>query len=125
FDPEPITPDAIESWRNRVRREAMSTLEMLEDVESLPESARDSVRGLLAQRETLLSRIDKLARTDIGGLRIRHHGDYHLGQVLIQRNDFVIVDFEGEPARPLDERREKHSPLRDVAGMFRSLSYAH
>ena len=58
------------------------------------------------------------------GQRIRIHGDYHLGQVLQVKTDYVILDFEGEPARPISERRTKFSPLKDVAGMLRSLGYA-
>jgi trehalose synthase-fused probable maltokinase len=70
-----------------------------------------------------LVRFAQLLDDRIDALRVRCHGDYHLGQVLFTGKDFVIIDFEGEPERPVSERRIKASPLRDVAGMLRSLHY--
>jgi len=79
---------------------------------------------VLAQRTAILERLDAVRTIAPGMTRIRCHGDYHLGQLLWCENNFVIIDFEGEPMRPMAERRRKHSPLKDVAGMLRSLSYA-
>jgi maltose alpha-D-glucosyltransferase / alpha-amylase len=121
FSAEPITEADLSGWRDYALREGAETLELLGHTKELPEARREQAAELLGHSVLFDERAHSAAR---GGLKIRHHGDYHMGQVLLQRNDFVIVDFEGEPARPLAERRKKTSPLRDVAGMLRSFAYA-
>jgi hypothetical protein len=125
FDPEPVTPEDISTWTHNVESELVHTLDQLEARRAtLPEGLRAIAANLLAARVKLRDYVGSLVRTDIGGLKTRYHGDFHLGQVLIVESDIVITDFEGEPARTQSCRRAKHSPLRDVAGMIRSFDYA-
>ncbi|NIP79489.1 MAG: phosphotransferase, partial [Gemmatimonadetes bacterium] len=93
-------------------------------VDRLSSTDRGQARDVLSLRPAILDRMRKLVGEKMSARRIRTHGDYHLGQVLYTGRDFVIIDFEGEPARPITERRLKRSPLGDVAGMLRSFDYA-
>jgi maltose alpha-D-glucosyltransferase/alpha-amylase len=124
FAPQPLSRSDVDGYRQRAVDEARNALDLLKtNLEQLTGSDREKANAVLALRDRVLERLSALAAEPAEGQKIRIHGDYHLGQVLITRNDFVIIDFEGEPGHSVEQRRAKHSPLRDVAGMLRSFSY--
>jgi maltose alpha-D-glucosyltransferase/alpha-amylase len=125
FSPEFAAPEEVASWAERVGKDLGLTLEELEKRrEDLPEDTRLDAGRLMALRNEALRRVGAVAGGDFGVVKTRYHGDYRLEQLLVVGNDFQIIDFEGDPARTLAERRAKHSPLRDVAGMLLSLDHA-
>jgi maltose alpha-D-glucosyltransferase/alpha-amylase len=139
FSAEPLTPEDLTRDARRIDDQIASALEALRvKLPTLKDLTADEAALLLSRRIELFARANAISASTAAGQRIRIHGDYHLGQILrtggasiesgidsgTVAGDFVILDFEGEPARPLAERRQKQSPLKDVAGMIRSLSYA-
>jgi maltose alpha-D-glucosyltransferase/alpha-amylase len=125
FTPEKVDREHVAAWTES----AIADLELAFDAMARRETweretAAELARSLLTQRRELVRAVRKLKTAAGARLMTRVHGDFHLGQVLVAQGDAVIVDFEGEPARGLPERRAKTSPMKDVAGLLRSFDYA-
>jgi maltose alpha-D-glucosyltransferase / alpha-amylase len=125
FTPEPTRPADVQLWIEDATARAERVFDALRlRRDAVRETDRLLIDQVLAQRASLHDGLSALLPQDIDGLNIRHHGDFHLGQMLIVKDDIFIIDFEGEPRRALAERRRKAPAARDVAGLIRSIDYS-
>ncbi len=125
FQPETITRNELIDISAAMRYDVVRVFKLLEQKLRVAEpDLAKSIKSLLLFRPKVVDLLDRLPTINQELLKIRCHGDYHLGQVLYSGGDFFILDFEGEPSKPLQQRTAKQTPLKDVAGMVRSFSYA-
>jgi len=125
FAPEPVTRDDLNAWIEGLLQRTARTFDDLQRHQTeMTEADRGLVHALLAYRASLGERLRAMLPDNLQLMKIRHHGDLHLGQMLVAKDDVFIIDFEGEPRRSLQDRRRKVPAARDVAGLLRSLDYA-